>query len=82
MRRWLDESKQIARLIDTLSNSLAKRQGLVPLIGILLALIGFIILLVNIFVPHRALELVGLSLQSIGIIAALIGLLLSEPLGK
>lgn len=82
MRDRIDRSRRIGRLIEFLSNSLAQQRGLVPVIGLLITIIGWLILLVSVFVQNRFVEFSGLFLQGIGIIAALIGLLLSEPLGR
>lgn len=81
MRQRLDRSPAVASLIKTLSNKLAQQRGLIPVVGIGLALLGYICLTVNVFVNQQLLELAGLLLQGIGILAALIGLLLAEPLG-
>jgi hypothetical protein len=82
MLKWLDRSPRINRLINFLSNLLAKQQGLVPLVGIALATLGLILLLINVMATSRILEFAGLFLQGVGILLSLIGLLLSEPLGK
>jgi hypothetical protein len=82
MLKWLDRSPRINRLINFLSNSLAKQQGLVPLVGIALATLGLVLLLINVMATSRILEFAGLFLQGVGILLSLIGLLLSEPLGK
>lgn len=82
MRKQLDRSKLLSNIISFMSNSLAKQQGLVPVIGISLFIIGLILLLINVFVSVRILEFLGILLQGFGVLAALIGLLLTEPLGK
>jgi hypothetical protein len=82
MRDRLDRSTFIARLIENASASVAQQQGLVPMIGIVLVIVGMILLLVNVFVGHAALAFFGILLEGVGVIAALIGILLIEPLGK
>ncbi len=82
MRKQLDESKILGRLIKLLSNSLAQQRGLVPVIGVGLVVVGLIVLLVNVFVDVAVVEFIGVLLQGVGVITALVGLLLAEPLGK
>ena len=82
MWKRIDESPTLNQLIKFLSNSLAQQRGLVPVIGVGLVMIGWILLLVNVFIESRWLEFPGILLQGLGVMAALIGLLLAEPLGK
>lgn len=78
----LDESPLLARLIATLSEFMAKRRGLPIVIGIGLVVIGFILQLIEVYSNSQLLRLVSVIVQNVGILTALIGLLLSEPLGK
>ncbi|MEL6148206.1 MAG: hypothetical protein AAFV33_24755 [Chloroflexota bacterium] len=82
MRGYFDRAGWLNQLIDTLSDRVAERLGLIPVTGIIIALVGFILLLANVFVDTRWLEFPGVLLQGLGIITSLIGLLLAEPLGK
>jgi hypothetical protein len=82
MRRYLDRSTLLSNAISFLSNSLARQRGLVPVIGISFIAVGFILLLMNVFVGAAVIEFFGILLQGTGILLALIGLLLAEPLGK
>lgn len=82
MRDWIDKSPKLADTIEFLSNTLAQRRGLVPVIGIGLLIIGIILQILNVYLNHVVLELLGILLQGIGVLAALVGLLLAEPLGK
>ncbi|MEM6283353.1 MAG: hypothetical protein AAF787_14255 [Chloroflexota bacterium] len=82
MRKRLDEAKWLNRLITTLSDRVTAQLGLIPVIGIAVTLVGFILLLVNVFADTWWLEFPGVLLQGLGIIVSLIGLLLAEPLGK
>jgi len=82
MRKWLDQDEGLSELIRNLSNGLAKQQGLIPVIGIAAAVLGLLFLLANVFVGNSLLAFLGILLQGGGIIAALIGLLLIEPLGQ
>jgi hypothetical protein len=82
MRDRFDRSERISGFIKTLSNNLAKQQGLIPVIGITLAIVGIIFLLINVFVDLKLLAFVGILLQGGGLVAALIGFLIMEPLGQ
>lgn len=81
MRGFLDGSRPLYRFIAFISEALAARRGLLPLIGIGLTIVGFILLIANVFATHWVVELAGVLFQGLGIIIALIGLLLIEPLG-
>lgn len=82
MRRRIDQSPFLANLIKFLSNALAEQRGLVPILGVIVAIVGLIILLVNVFLDVKVIAFIGILLQGVGLIASLIGLLLAEPLGK
>jgi len=82
MWKRIDQSPTLNQLIKWLSNSLARQRGLVPIVGVALVLVGWLLLLVNVFFDSRWLEFPGVLLQGLGILAALVGLLLAEPLGK
>jgi hypothetical protein len=81
MRGYLDTSKTLYRFIVFVSETLAARRGLLPLIGIGMTIVGFTLLIVDVFAAHWVIELAGVLFQGLGIIIALIGLLLIEPLG-
>lgn len=82
MFKRIDQSPALARLIERLSGTLARQRGLPTVIGILFIIISFIVRLVDVYVDSQALELIWVITHHLGIIVALIGLLLVEPLGK
>jgi hypothetical protein len=82
MFRWLDRSPLLAKLLEKVSNSLAKQRGLLAMIGILLVIISFIVQLLNLVLPSPWLEFAWAITHHLGIIIALIGFLLVEPLGR
>jgi hypothetical protein len=82
MFKRIDRSPRLARTIERLSGSLAKQRGLPTMIGVLLIIISFVIRLFDVYVDSQTLELVWVITHHLGIIIALIGLLLVEPLGK
>jgi xanthosine utilization system XapX-like protein len=65
-----------------MSEFMARRRGLPIVIGIVVAALGFVFLLLNHLSPSPALSILGIIGQNVGTIIALIGLLLSDALGK
>jgi hypothetical protein len=51
-------------------------------IGIALVIVSFIIQLIEVYTESRLLEVIGVITLNVGILTALIGLLMAEPLGK
>lgn len=82
MFRRIDRSSSIARFLESLSAWLAKRRGLPILIGVLLIVISFVISLIAVYVPSPLLSVLWSLTHHLGIIIALIGLLLVQPLGN
>jgi nucleoside recognition membrane protein YjiH len=82
MFRQIDRSRTLARSLEGLSNRLARRRGLLPLLGVLLIIISFIVRLAMFVFPHPALDLTWTITHHLGIILAFVGLLLVEPLGR
>lgn len=81
MRR-LDESPFLNRLLQTVSTRMAKQRGLPVIIGIAMILISMLVALLNVALEAKILDAVYVILHDGGIIVALIGLLMVEPLGK
>ena len=69
-------------MIATLSEFMSKRRGLPVVVGILLVVVSFVIQLIDVYTASPALRLMSVITQNVGILTALIGLLLSDPLGK
>ena len=82
MFKRIDQSSLLAKFIAFISEFLAKRRGLPVILGIGLVIISFAIQLIDVYAESRLLHLTGIIFQDVGILLALIGLLLSEPLGK
>jgi len=80
--RKIDESPRIARLLERFSSGLARQRGLPVVFGIFLLIVSFIVHLVNLSTYSPALDLVWSITHHLGIIIALIGLVLIEPLGR
>ncbi|NWF69673.1 MAG: hypothetical protein HXY40_11360 [Chloroflexi bacterium] len=82
MFKWIDRNERLLKLVRWLSTSLARNRGVPVLIGIGFVIVAFVLHILNVFSPSQPLELAGVILHYIGILTALIGLLLAEPLGK
>lgn len=82
MFKRIDESNWLANRIANLSEFMAKRRGLPVVIGIGLVIISFVLQLLDVYAESQLLHLIGVITQNVGILTALIGLLLADPLGK
>jgi hypothetical protein len=82
MFRRIDRSPLLSRLLEKLSTLLAKQRGLPVVIGIALVIIGFVLQLIDVYADNTLIRILGLIAHSGGVLIALIGLLLAEPLGK
>jgi len=82
MFKSVDRNERLLRVVKWLSTSLAKHRGLPVVVGIGLVIAAFIVQAINVYSDSQFLELLGVILQNVGVLTALIGLLLAEPLGK
>ncbi len=82
MFKRIDRSPRLAKLIEFLSTFMAKRRGLPVIIGVVLVIVSMFVQTINVYAQVQFLDLVGIVSLHVGILAALIGLLLAEPLGK
>ncbi len=82
MFRRINHSSALARFLEGLSAWLAKRRGLPTVVGVLLIIISFVISLVNVYAPSQGLDVLWAITHHLGIIIALIGLMLVQPLGN
>ncbi|MCB9454878.1 MAG: hypothetical protein H6671_02700 [Anaerolineaceae bacterium] len=82
MFKRIDRSSSLARLIEWISEFLARRRGLPVVIGIVLVVVSFVIQVINVSANSQVLQLAGVVIEHIGVLIALIGMLLSQPLGK
>lgn len=81
MFKRIDGSKFLIQMLERLSDWLAARRG-VPIIGgLVLFVIGSVLQLINVAVDSTMIEVVHILLQNLGVIAALVGILLLQPLG-
>jgi hypothetical protein len=82
MFQSLDESPWLNRMLQRVSTLLAKQRGLPVVIGIALFVFGFILQVLNLALQSPVVEFLQIILHNVGILIALVGLLLSEPLGR
>lgn len=69
--------KWLSQLVDSASNFFAHRKGLLPLIGIVLVIVNYMLLLI--FGPYNFITGTNLLLH-LGIITAIFGILLAKAL--
>ncbi len=82
MFKRLDNSRRFGKLLENLSAALAKQRGLPIVIGIALIIISFVISLINFVALSPALDIAWSITHHLGLIIALIGIILVEPLGQ
>lgn len=82
MLKRLDKSPLLLRLLAFLSNFLAKQRGLPAVIGVVFIIVSLLVQTINVSANSLFLEYVGILTHHVGVLIAIIGLLLSNPLGK
>ncbi len=82
MFKRIDRSPALARLLEQLSATLASQRGLPIVLGVVLVAISFVVQLINVYNPSQTLDLIWTITHHVGLLLALIGLLLVEPLGQ
>ena len=82
MLKWIDQSPALSRLLENVSGIMTRQRGLPVVIGIVLVIVSLILQSVNVYANDVTLELIGVIVLHVGIVAALIGLLMAEALGQ
>lgn len=82
MLNRIDRSKRLLKWLSQLSDFLAKRRGLPIVMGVILILIGMVFQIIDVYVEARITALLGILGLNLGVLIALLGLLLVNPLGK
>lgn len=82
MLRRFDESPAIARFFEGLTAALAKRRGLPVILGIAFVIVSLVLQSAFVFTRSPVVELLGVIALHVGILLALLGLVLSEALGR
>ena len=81
MLKRIDSSQFLVRILERMSTLLARRRGLPVVIGIVLIAIGFLFEVATVALGMESLAIIHVIFRNVGVLVALIGLLLSEPLG-
>ncbi len=82
MFKWFDRSTRFAKFLENLSSTLARQRGLPIVIGVGLIIISFIVQLMTFVLDAPLLDFIWTVTHHLGLIIALIGILLVEPLGQ
>lgn len=82
MMKKIDQSPLLSRLIEKAGLLLAKQRGLPVVVGLIFVVIGFVFQFVDVYSTSQLVEVLGIVFHNVGILIALIGLLLADPLGK
>jgi hypothetical protein len=82
MFRRLDESPRLARLLERASAWLARRRGLPIVAGIALVALALLLRVLLMAAPSPALECAWALTLHGGVLIALLGIALAEPLGR
>jgi len=77
----LDRSSILIKLISNVSSWLSKQRGLPIVIGIIFIAGGGVLELVNVAFDSQLVAIVEIIFRNFGILTALIGIALLEPLG-
>jgi hypothetical protein len=80
--KQIDRSPLLIRLLETVSGLLAKQRGLPIVVGIFLIVLGAVLEFLNVAFESKAVEMVEIILRNFGLVSALVGILLLEPLGR
>jgi hypothetical protein len=81
MFRRLDRSSRISTILERLSGWLARRRGLPIVAGITFVVVSLILQLINGASPSSGVQTAATLTLYIGLLLALIGIVLVEPLG-
>lgn len=81
MFRWIDESEYLIKKLKQLSDLLARQRALPIVIGIACIVASAVLEYTNLGLNSTFLEVFQIFFHHFGIITALIGLLVIQPLG-
>ena len=80
--RQIDRSPLLIRFLETISGFLAKQRGLPIVIGIIFIIGGAVLEFLNVAFESPAVAMIEIVFRNFGIVSALVGILLLEPLGQ
>jgi len=81
MFKRIDRSVWLSKMLDRLSDSIAKQRGLPIVVGIALVIVSFILQSIAVVAPSPSLEFLGVVALHVGVLTALIGMVLVTPFG-
>lgn len=79
--KQVDKSPILIQILATISAWLAKQRGLPIVVGIIFVAIGGVLELANVVFANQVIEVVEIIFRNFGLITALVGIALLEPLG-
>lgn len=82
MFKQIDKSTFLIKSLERLSTWLAKQRGLPIVVGLVLFIAGGVLQFVNLALDSTLVEVFQILFHNLGVIIALVGILLAEPLGK
>jgi low temperature requirement protein LtrA len=82
MFRKIDQSPSLITALQKLSSVIARYRGLPILIGIVLVAISLVLSVLNLSAGSAIISLLQTLAHHIGIILALVGILMAQPLGN
>jgi hypothetical protein len=80
--KQIDRSTMLIRVLETISTWLAKQRGLPIVIGIIFIAGGGVLEFLNVAFQSNAVAMVEIIFRNFGLVTALVGILLLEPLGQ
>jgi len=78
----IDNSQTLIKLLNNVSSWLAKQRGLPIVIGVIFITGGGVLEFLNVAFESPGVAMVEIIFRTFGIVTALIGILLLEPLGQ
>ena len=78
----IHESPLLIRLLNQTSSVFARRRGLPVIVGVALVVISMLFALLNLALNSPGVAALQIIFHHVGVITALVGLLLSQPLGN
>lgn len=82
MKNRLDRSRTLIKLLERISAWLAKQRGLPIVVGVIFITGGGVLEFLNVAFQSPGVAMVEIIFRTFGIVTALVGILLLEPLGQ
>jgi hypothetical protein len=81
MFRQIDRNEWLINLLKNASAYLSRNRGLPMVVGVVLVIFGALIQIIAVYSDARWIDVVAVIVHNVGLLSALIGFLLAEPLG-